>query len=324
VAEEVRKMISTVTGLIPPADLGFCQSHEHLFIADGHPAMINSALRIDSLTKTLAELNLFKRIGGRGIADAQPVGCGRMAHFLTRCSKITGVNIIASTGFHKLLFYPGNHWIFTLDEFELSNLFIREFETGMYIDGDHFLPTKQIESKPGVIKTASDREGVTSKYRKLFMAAAVAAKRTGAPILSHTEMGKGALDQIVFFLDQGLPAYSLILCHVDRDLRDFEYHREVAQTGVYLEYDTIGRSKYHSDEEEVRHIVRMVEGGYEDQILLGLDITRGRMKSYGASIGLDYLATAFIPLLRRAGLPEKIIAKMTVGNPARAFCLSGV
>jgi phosphotriesterase-related protein len=89
-AEELEKVIRTMTGLIPQSELGFCRSHEHLFIADGPWAKVNAALRIDSLAKTLAELTLFKRARGRSIAAAQPVGCGRIAPLLTRCSEVRG------------------------------------------------------------------------------------------------------------------------------------------------------------------------------------------------------------------------------------------
>jgi phosphotriesterase-related protein len=43
------------------------------------------------------------------------------------------------------------------------------------------------------------------------------------------------------------------------------------------------------------------------------------MKNYGGPLGLDYISTNFIPLLRSHGLSDEIIKKFTVYNPARAF-----
>ena len=86
-----------------------------------------------------------------------------------------------------------------------------------------------------------------------------------------------------------------------------------------MEFDTIGRFKYHSDEDEAKFIVKLVEEGYEDTILLGLDTTRDRLKSYGGSIGLDYISKNFIPTLKDFGLSDKIIEKFLVTNPAKAF-----
>lgn len=79
------------------------------------------------------------------------------------------------------------------------------------------------------------------------------------------------------------------------------------------------RFKYHSDEAEVQFILKLVEDGFANQILLGLDITRERMKSYGGVIGLDYLMNSFVPLLKKAGIGDEVIAKFMIHNPARAF-----
>ncbi|KLU62251.1 hypothetical protein CEB3_c12950 [Peptococcaceae bacterium CEB3] len=311
--------IMTVSGPISPSSLGFCHSHEHLFLAAGRSAELNPALRMEDYKKTLDELLLFKSVGGGAIVDAQPVGCGRMAHFLEKASAESGVHVIASTGFHKLCFYPDDHWIHSLSETEIAQIFASEYEHGMYTDADEHRPTRRTKARPGVIKTASDTQGVKGPYQRLFVAACEASEETGLPVISHTEMGVGALEQVKLFLDHGIPAQSIIICHLDRALQDVQYHLEVAQSGVYLEFDTIGRFKYHSDEEEARFILTMVEHRYEDQILIGLDTTRERLKSYGGAMGLDYISATFVPLLRNYGLPESTLQKFTVANPARAF-----
>ncbi|MCX7708776.1 MAG: hypothetical protein N2484_02885 [Clostridia bacterium] len=318
-ATEKEKLIMTVQGAIPASSLGFCHSHEHLFLADGQSAKVHAALRLDDFDHTVEELELFKSIGGRSIVDAQPVGAGRIAGYLAEASIKTGINIIASTGFHKLIFYPQDHWIHTVDEDVLTQLYINELNLGMYTNADFEFPSRKLAFKPGIIKTASDMNGVDAQYKRLFSAAARASVDTGTPILSHTEMGKGALGQIKVFTDYGVPAESIIICHLDRTVEDIGYHLEVAQTGVYLEFDTIGRFKYHSDEAEAEFIVKMVEHGFEDKILIGLDTTRERMKSYGGSLGLDYIKTAFIPLLKEYGLKDETIQKFVIDNPARAF-----
>ena len=313
--------IRTVTGDIKPELLGYCQSHEHLFIADGHSAKQVPSLLLDDLDATCSELELYKRHGGVSIADAQPVGCGRMADMQLEDSERTGVNILASTGFHKLIFYPGGHWLKTIDSDELAELFIDEISNGMYIDCDISKPERSINARAGIIKTASDPEGPAGDYKRLFSAAAQASAVTGVPILSHTEMGKGALEQIRFFTDRKVPVESIIICHLDRDLTDMGYLMEAASTGVYLELDTIGRHKYHSDDDEAGFISKLLENGYEDRLLLGLDTTRERMKAYGGPIGLDYMFEIFFPLLKSYGIDERYISKFTVSNPAKAFTI---
>ena len=65
---------------------------------------------------------------------------------------------------------------------------------------------------------------------------------------------------------------------------DFGPHDAIAATGVYLDYDTIGRFKYHSDEEEVALLRHMCERGYTQRLLLSLDTTAQRMAAYGGDV----------------------------------------
>ncbi len=309
--------IVTVKGEIQGEQLGFCHSHEHLFLADGQSAKINKALRIDDYDKTLEEVLHYQKIGGQSIVDAQPVGCGRMADFLHKVSERANVSIVASTGFHKMIFYPEDHWIRQMSEEELSELFISELQSGMYINSDTKLD-ERIKARAGIIKTAVDVDGMTIEYQKLFAAAARASIQTGAPIMSHSETRTG-LEQIKFLNERGIASDYLIICHIDRSITDMAYQLEVAKTGVYMELDTIGRFKYHSDEQEAELIVKLIEAGYEDKILLGLDVTRERLKSYGGEIGLEYITKSFIPLMKKHGITDTMIHKFMVTNPSKAF-----
>jgi phosphotriesterase-related protein len=96
-------------------------------------------------------------------------------------------------------------------------------------------------------------------------------------------------------------------------------HRELCRRGIYLEYDTIGRPKYHDDEREAAMILDMIRDGYAAQLLMSLDTTRARLVSCGGAPGLDHILTRFIPLLRRRGVPEGQIRAFFRENPARAF-----
>ena len=93
----------------------------------------------------------------------------------------------------------------------------------------------------------------------------------------------------------------------------------IAATGVYLDYDTIGRFKYHSDEEEVALLRHMCERGYTQRLLLSLDTTAQRMAAYGGEISLCYLLERFLPRLEAAGFPPGTLADFTVLNCRRLF-----
>ncbi len=325
------KMIRTVQGDLKPEDLGYCQCHEHLFIARGISGEKVPSLILEDVDKTTEELTRYFRKGGRAVVDAQPVGCGRMAKELLIASEKSGVNIIASTGFHKLDFYAEDHFVYRLDENQLADLFIDELTKGMYIDRVNGSEVPQIMggAKAGIIKCASDGRDIRSSegnlpiYRKLFTAAGKAAKAVNAPIMTHLEMGRGAESQLEVLTAQGISPNRIILSHLDRVINDEikDYQLQVAKSGVYLQFDTIGRLKYHSDEDEVRLIALLCEKGYSDKIVIGLDTTNERMKSYGGSIGLDFILDTFRSTLRSYGIDDGLFYRFTVINPMQAICM---
>ncbi|MCI9615773.1 MAG: phosphotriesterase [Dorea sp.] len=312
------KEIMTVTGPVSPEKLGFCQCHEHIALSKGQSYLVNPALCIDDMEKSLEELRRYRSFGGDSVIEAQPCGCNRMAGELVRLSEESGVHIIASTGFHKLLFYPKDHWIHTMPAQELEELFAGELEKGMYVDGDRLRPARQCTARAGIIKTAYDTEELSPRYQELFRGAALAAMRTDRVIMIHVEQGTDPRRLFEYLAGLGVRPQRLMFCHMDRAVRDLEIHKEILKNGAYLEFDTIGRFKYHSDEHEISIFRELTEAGFQDQLLYSLDTTRERLKSYQPSaVGLDYILNTFNPLLEAFGISEDMVRKFSVTNPAR-------
>ena len=310
-------MITSVLGDIAPGSLGFCQSHEHIYIGSC-PAQAGKP--IDDTAKSAEELKSYRRGGGGAIVDAQPVGTGRDAEVLARLSRESGVHVIASTGFHKLSYYPEDHWVFSTGEDKLSALFVDELVHGMYLDGDTGFPAVQGEYRAGQIKTALDKAGLAGPYDKLFHAAVTAAKATGRPIMTHVEHGSNPVALADFLLAEGVPAAKTIFCHMDRAIPDIGVHLELCRRGIYLEYDTICRPKYHDDNRELEIIATMLDAGHGERLLLGLDTTRERLACYGGHPGLAYILGEFVPLMLGSGVSDADVRRMFVENPARVFC----
>jgi phosphotriesterase-related protein len=310
--------ITTVLGDIDPQDLGFCQSHEHIWIEPGRGSSPEPVPGIDNEEKSLEELKTYRAAGGSAIVDAQPLGCGRNASMLAELSRKSGIHIIASTGFHKLVYYPEDHWIFSTSAGELARLWTSELEEGMYLDGDIALPVKRSGSRPGQFKAALDTV-FSAAYRKCFEAACTAVKAAACPLMVHIEKNSDPVALANFLEKQGVPPNRTVFCHLDRAIADINIHRELAGRGINLEYDTIARPKYHGDGREVEIILSMLEAGFERQILLSLDTTRGRLRGYGGSPGLDYILKKFIPLLRSQGVAEARIRLFFWENPAAVF-----
>lgn len=312
------KMIHTVLGEIPPEKLGFTQCHEHLMLSRGKSYEINPALCIDNLEKSVEEAADYREAGGRGIVEAQPVGCNRDCQGLESIARKTGLHIVASTGFHKLQFYPENHWIYALGEQELARLYISELLEGMYQGLDcQWKPVRQ-KAKAGIIKTALDSCNLEGTYEVLFRAAAQAQAETGAAMMVHIETGSSPELLADFLRERGVNLKKVYFCHMDRACTGRRSFQKVLEVGISLEFDTIGRFKYHSDQEEIRLMKQILEAGHEEQLLFSLDTTRTRLKAYAPdAVGLTYILKDFIPQMRSAGITDDQIQKIAVQNPRR-------
>lgn len=303
--------IQTVLGVILSEKLGFCQCHEHIMLSKGVSYEIHKALCMDDIEKSREELLAYKNAGGNSLIDAQPIGCNRMAYELALLSKEVGVNILASTGFHKLQFYTEDHWIHRLTSQEIADIYISELEKGMYIDADNKEPEERIENKATLIKTAYDVEELSARYIRVFDAACQASKKTSAPIMVHIENGTDPLKLLAYFEEKGIETNKLILCHLDRACKDVEIIKEILAKGCYVEFDTIGRFKYHSDEYEIELIGELLQSGFENKILCSLDTTNERMKAYNPEgVGLDYILKTFNYKMLKAGITEAQINKI--------------
>lgn len=328
----MEKRIHTITGTIAPEELGFTQCHEHLMLSKGESWRCNPALWMDDVEASVKEVEAYRDIGGSALVEAQPVGCNRVSVCLQKISRRTGVQIVASTGFHKMQFYPKGHWIRHTNRNRLARLFIEELTQGMYVGTDHTSPFEgeaptrlvgikgkacQSGARAGIIKTALDICGLEGVYKELFRAAAAAQKETDAPMMVHIEPGSDPLQLVSFLEKEGVGLERVYFCHMDRACRDWKIFRIVLDSGVLLEFDTIGRFRYHSDEKELE-LIKQVLAESEDQLLLSLDTTRTRLKSYCEdAIGLTYILEVFLPMMREEGISEGQIQKIFVGNPGR-------
>ena len=308
------KKIMTVLGPVSPGELGYCQMHEHIFVLPTPNSRKNPALEISDEALSLRELIAYRKAGGCAILDAQPLGAGRDIAALKRLSAGSGVHIIATTGYHLPGFYPEGHWIFTETREALEVRFYGELTGGVKCDGGELI-------FPGAVKSAIGGEGPVGRLETCLRAAAAAAARADVPLVMHTEKGIGALEAIRICGEEGLRPERIAVCHVDRQAEDYALHDAIAATGVYMEYDTIARYKYHDDESERALIRHMIEAGYEQKLLIALDTTAARLKSYGdpAAPGLDFILRNFLPALRDEGIPPETIANLTMSNPVRIF-----
>lgn len=312
-------IIETVTGQIDDRRAGHCQPHEHVYITQTPALLSNPELRLNNLAASIKELELYKRAGGDTLVDANPLAAGRDALALKTASEVSGVQIIACTGYHIPVFYSKDHWIWDAPEEKLEDIFEKELTDGMFLGGCYGWPNYQTDIKAGLVKAMLTQEGVSGRTRVLLRAAGRAAARTGTSLMLHTEYGKGALEAIQLLAEQGLAPERILICHVDRQVEDFTIHEQIARTGVFMEYDTITLFEFHDNESEIRMLRYMADRGFLDQILISTDPTADRLKSYGGRYGMEYILGTFIPRLRECGFTEEEIYRITRENPVRAL-----
>lgn len=311
--------VRTVLGDVDPSVLGVVDAHEHLFITGGLATLREPDFRLDSVDAACQEVESFLALGGGALVDAMPLGCGRSVEGLIAVAKLTGAHIIATTGFHKEFYYDSLHWIYRYSEEQIARLLIGEVQEGMDEYGHNGPFPKVAPARAGALKVATDYQRISSTAEKLFAAVTAAHRATGAPIFTHTEHGTMALEQAERLTRLGADPAHLIIGHVDRNA-DLAYHREVAASGVYLQYDGMGRIKYQPESLSIGLIVGMFEAGYGDRLLLGGDLARrSYWRAFGGGPGFAYLLERFIPRLRAFGVDAAAVRQLLVDNPARAF-----
>lgn len=302
----MKEIIRTVCGDIDPGSTGFALPHEHLLTFPPMSVRPDIDFRLPSIEKAIEEVNMFKSAGGTIIGELTVDGYGRNVEGLKKISEITGVHIVATTGFIMEKLFPPIAFNSTLET--LVELFVNDITKGM--DGTNI--------KAGWIKCGTSDEKMTSCEEKVIRAAARAHHKTGASITTHTTNGSMAFDQVNVLFSEDVPPERINIGHVDRRSLNIGFLQMLAKTGVFLEFDNLGKDKYYPDSLRIEMIKQLIEDGHSEQILLSDDNGRqSYFKSYGGGRGLEYIPKGFVKLMHEMGVKEEDIHKMTVINPRK-------
>jgi 5-phospho-D-xylono-1,4-lactonase len=305
--------IVTVLGPIDPANLGMTDAHEHLFLRS--PALPGQ--EFDDVNRAIEEVRDAARGGLRTIVEVTPIGLGRRPAGMREVAKKTRVNIVAATGYHRDAHYPHDHWVREASLELLTQCILTDLREGMH-PNDWLTEMPLDSARAGVIKAGASYQRISPLEKERLLAAAVGSRQTGAPILVHTEIGTCGHEIVDLLTREGVRADRIILAHLDRN-PDVELHRELAERGVWLEYDTPGRIKYRPDSQLLDLIQAMLETGHHHALMLGLDLgQRDYFRAYGGGPGLTYLPGTFAPRLRKR-IGDPATTRILAENPARAF-----
>ena len=317
-----RPFVRTVLGDITPSQMGLTYSHEHIIIEESFPTLANPLFILNDVDKVSRELIGFNLAGGGTVVDTMPANCGRSAEKLAEVSRRSKVNIIAPTGIHLEMYYLPNHWRYSYTSDQLARLFIDDINMG--IDRhDYGGPiVERTPCKAGLIKLATADEKITTHQHKVFEAVVNAHLQTGAPILTHTNGGKRAMEQVELFAKLGANLNHVVISHVDKN-RDLGFHHELMQTGVYVEYDSHFRWKT-TDSNWTLSLLEALLPHYADHIVLGMDMAKNSYwKSYGGTPGLNYLLTQFRDELETRDL-DTYFEKLFFSNPQKLYTFTNI
>jgi phosphotriesterase-related protein len=316
-------MIQTVLGPIAPSELGICLPHEHIWCdqrtaprGDLFEATRSTAsyMRLDNFDHMVDELRAYHAAGGRAIVEVTCDGWGRDLETLARLSEASGVHIIATAGFYIEPCMPLYVFAWSLDQ--LADRITAEVESGVRLE----------RRQCGVLKSAIHRARIEGVEEKALRAVAIAQRRTGVAITSHTTGsrrqeipgGNISIQQLAFLKAEGIAPDRFIAGHTD-ERPDIDVLAALAAEGCYVQFDVIGKEHWLLDATRAELVHALIQRGCGERLLLSHDRNRSHEMRFGGGSGYCHLFESFLPRLRRLGVSEAQIETMLIHNPARVL-----
>lgn len=356
---EIVSHIQTVLGPIPPDQAGRILHHEHPLSLTPGPWLSggrhdchdisdqtlfdpeDTTTSADQVGRAVAALSQLREVGIRTVVDLSPYGVvgrdaeGKNVVLLQEISRRTGLHIVAGAAVYLEEFSPP--WTIEADVNQMTQRFITDATIGVAGTGVRI----------GILGEQATGLGVITPHEeKCLRAAARAHRETGLALSTHTTHGTMALEQIAILTDEGADLTRVVIGHMDTH-PDLDYVRQVADHGVNIAFDTIGKqfwdfrvrpmpsrmpegeftkdAYFRSDDTRAARIAHLVADGCEDQLLLAQDLTGSEVylnPSTHGQWGYAYLARRFAKRLQEHEVTERQIEKMLTANPLRLLTLT--
>lgn len=338
-------MIQTVLGPIAPDDLGLTLAHEHLLfdlrclweappperahLINAEPTpdlraeierdLYHSKATLHQADPELAatEAAAFREAGGRTIVDVTTIGLGPNPDALRKIAGATGLTIVAGAGYYREKCLPAD----VLDKSveELADELERWVVEGMY----------GTDVRAGILGELGTMSPIRPFEERQLRAAAQVQRKTGVAINVHPAIWAHEHLRIIDILEEaGADLGRVAISHCDQ-LIEPDWHRQIAERGVLLDFDTFGAefeydsdgSREPTDAERVDCLVRLLDAGRADQLLLSHDIcSRLQLHEYDGP-GYDHVQTTVAARLRAVGVTDADLDQMLVANPRRLLAM---
>ncbi len=321
--------VETARGPINTNELGETLMHEHVFVIDvevaqNYPETWSAetwgaeTARMDAAVARLDELH-SRGVGT--IVDLTVLGLGRHIPRLQRVAARTKLNIIIATGVYTYNDVP-NYFMYRGPGTILGGvdpmieMFVRDIERGI---GDTGV-------KAGVLKCATDEQGLTPGVERVLRATAIAHRQTGVPISTHTHARKHVgLDQQRVFREEGVDLSRVVIGHCG-DTNEIAYLEELIGNGSYIGMDRFGIDTIFPFEARVKTVAEMCARGHAKSMVLSHDancfmhwLPEGFIPQAMPRWHYLHIHNDVLPALRAAGVSDEDIRTMLVENPRRIF-----
>ncbi|GKX66478.1 phosphotriesterase family protein [Inconstantimicrobium mannanitabidum] len=306
-------MINSVLGKIHEKDLGITLMHEHIAWDSDGAKSINEYSLEDVIDTILPYLLDLKKSGCNTFVDATTLGSGRDLKILVECSKKSGLNILTNVGAwdgsdHECKFIPNSIKGKSIDE-------ISEIWTQQYING-----IEGTDIKPAYIKIAlGDTGEITEFQEKILRAAARTSIKTSLPIQCHTIPAKSAVEAVSIIEEEKLQLNKFIWVHADVE-KNTEIILKLAEKGIWMEFDFIGREKEFSW--QIEALKYATKNNLLDRLLLSQDAGTfyfGKKNDKSTIIPYNRIFKEFIPQCIANGISKEIFQKLLVENPLKVL-----
>ena len=283
--------------------------------------------RFTSIEDGIAEVEIFKRVGGGCLVDQTPVGLARDPIGLRKISLATDIPIVMGAGYYAQEYHPGE--IATMSEEDVAERIARDVRDG--VAGG---------IKAGVIGEVAVAHPMRPDEEKVLRAAVRASRDTGAFLSVHPGYGRDSVWDVVRLVEAaGGDLSRTMICHTEHRLPadqapnsyDTAPFVELARTGVVLGIDTFGwetsmrqRSRIDVPNDSVRlnYAMALVEAGRGDQIIISSDLLLTHWHRKHGGHGLAHIPESVVPLMRYKGFTEEMIQQILVRTPARILTLA--
>jgi phosphotriesterase-related protein len=218
------RKINSVLGPIDTRELGFTLMHEHL-MTGFQSAMIDypEFMVSDAFERIVSGLKKAKEGGVDTVVDMTTNDLGRDVKMMAEASRLSGVNIICCTGWW--LDVPRFLMGITADQ--MAEAFVREVEKG--ISGTKI--------KAGILKSASDVNGITPLQETGLRGVARAHNKTGVPIVIHSHPASQlARKQLAILREEKVDLRRVKVDHCN-DTTDVEYLLWILEQGCFVGLD---------------------------------------------------------------------------------------